>query len=273
MITQSFLTVGGAQIFVRSQGEGEPVLFLHGNPDSSALWMPVFEQLAKSGEFSGYHCLAPDLPGFGQSNLPADFSFDKTSLANFIEQTLDALAIRTPVTLVVHDFGGIYGLAFATAYPDLVKRILITNTLFFPDYRWHFLARLWRMRGVGELTMATMNPLAFQLILRLGSRKLTGRMISEIYHDYRPSVRKMVLQLYRAADPADFALWEQAYLKIAERIPVRVVWGENDPFIEKEFADRFGTDDVHVLKNCGHWVPLEEPERTADLLIALVKTY
>lgn len=256
-------TIQRASIFIRACGEGETVLCLHGNPDSSRLWSPLFAELHARQALGDIRCVAPDLPGFGRSEIPPGFDFEKQSLADFLRDTLDALEIRSPVNLLVHDVGGIYGLAFAAAYPKRVKRILITNTLFFPDYRWHFFARLWRTPLLGEIAMRLMTRPLFEIILRLGSRKLDRTTIHEIYHHYTISVRRMILELYRACDPEDFYDWERRYLQLAADIPVRVLWGTRDPFIEKEFAHRFGTGDVRLLKDCGHWVPLEEPRRLA----------
>ncbi|MEQ9362738.1 MAG: alpha/beta hydrolase [Leptospirales bacterium] len=267
--------IQNARVFARLRGVGEPVLCLHGNPDSSLLWSRLWDELDAAGALDHVQCVAPDLPGFGQSEVPPGFRFDKQGQADFLRDFLTTLKIKKPVTLVVHDFGGIYGLAFAAAYPELIKRVLITNTLFFPDYRWHFFARIWRTPLLGEIAMRAMIRPIFEAILLLGSKKLKRATIHEVYRHYTLAVRLMILKLYRACDPPDFADWERRYLELAARVPVRVLWGARDPFIEEEFAHRFGTEDVRILQDCGHWVPLEEPGLLAEELrdfMGLAKT-
>lgn len=261
--------VGGAEIFARECGTGKPVLFLHGNPDSSAVWSGVFAELASRGATDQLRCIAPDLPGFGRSGVPAGFGYRKQDLADFVADLLDRAGVQERVRLVVHDFGGIFGLAFAAAYPERVSGVLVHNTLFFPDYRWHFLARVWRTPVLGEFAMRTLNRTLFHLILRLGSRRLTGAQIDATYQEYTPTARATVLRLYRATDPADFMSWERHFLKCAEQVPVRVLWGRHDPFIGLQFAERFGAQSVRILEDCGHWVPLEDAVECAREVAAL----
>src|SRR5580700_11092023 len=83
--------VGDADIHVTEWGAGPPVLLLHGNPDSGVMWEGIAERLAPH-----YRCIAPDLPGFGQSEVPANFERSLDGLAQFVERFLDAAAIERP---------------------------------------------------------------------------------------------------------------------------------------------------------------------------------
>ena len=159
--------VGGADIYVTEWGAGPPVLLLHGNPDSSIMWEGIAERLAPH-----YRCIAPDLPGFGHSEVPANFERSLDGLAQFVEQFLNAAAIERPLDLVAHDFGGPFAFAWAVKHPDAVRRMVAINTLFFSDYRWHFWARVWRTPILGELSMLAMN--------RRCSRKSSGAVPKEL---------------------------------------------------------------------------------------------
>ena len=117
--------------------------------------------------------------------------------------------------------------------------------------------------------MRTLNRAAFHLILRLGSRRLTGAQIDAVYREYTPAARATVLRLYRATDPADFQNWERRFLECAADVPVRVLWGRHDPFIEAQFAERFGARSVRILEDCGHWVPLEAAVECAREVVEL----
>jgi pimeloyl-ACP methyl ester carboxylesterase len=258
------LAVGPIQLNHVSEGAGPPVLMLHGNPDTLHCWRGVIARLRGSNR-----CHAIDLPGFGGSTAPPDFDCSLAGQAAFIDQTVNALAISEPLHLVMHDIGGICGLAWAIEHPDRVRSIAITNTFFHADYHWHFWGKVWRIRGLGELANALAPRALFERELRKGSRKLTAADTRGMWDRFTPAARKMVLRLYRATDPAVFAGWEERLLALAAVRPTRVVWGDCDPYIDRKYAERFGTTDVHHLADVGHFVPSEAPERLAALLLEL----
>ena len=125
-----------------------PVLLFHGNPSNAGDWKPFLERLE-----GRRRAIAPDLLGWGKSDRPKSFHWTMDSLAGWIGDLLDALGIER-FDLVVHDWGSI-ALAAAMRRPQAVNRIVIMNAVpMMPDYRWHWIARLWRRRGVGELLNA-----------------------------------------------------------------------------------------------------------------------
>jgi len=261
------LEVLGSAVNILRCGSGVPTVFVHGNPDSSHTWLPLIERLE-----TRYDCIAPDLPGFGGSPVGPRNGVTLDWAAQWLEALLDALGIREPVNLVVHDIGGFIGLAFAVRHPERVRSIIITNTIFQADYHWHFWARVWRTKTLGELSMAMLGTpwlgrVLFGQTMRVGSRRLSAQQIDDTYKAFHATARAQVLRLYRATDPGNFAGWEEAFLKLAQQIPTRVIWGVADPFIEPRYADRFGTGDVHRLAHIGHWVAAEAPDEVASLVI------
>src|SRR5271165_4799635 len=98
------LLIQGVDVYLAEQGTGSPTLFLHGAPDSAEMWNGVMEQLQDS-----YHCFAPDLPGFGRSPAPADFTCTLDNMARFLDELIASANIPTPLNLVVADFGATYG--------------------------------------------------------------------------------------------------------------------------------------------------------------------
>ena len=246
------LVVQNVNVYLEDKGSGQPILFLHGVPNTAEMWSDVIAHLS-----ADYRCLAPDLPGFGRSIAPKNFDCSLENRADFINDLLEATGINVPLHLVVHDHGGPYGLAWAVKYPEKVKRIVITNTLFHSDYRWHMWARTWRTPLVGELSMAIANWPLFLWELRRGSRKLTREQIRHTYAFISPMMKRMVLRLYRATDPEVFSGWEDALLQLTARVPTLVLWGDHDPYIAKHFAERFGAQTVQHFPDCGHWLPNE----------------
>src|SRR5438552_2604022 len=106
---------------VVDEGEGPPILLLHGEPASSYLWRNVIPPLVANG----YRAVAPDLIGFGRSDKPSDvgwYTYDRH--VSSIVALVDALGL-SGITLVVHDWGGPIGLRYAVEHEDLVDRLVV----------------------------------------------------------------------------------------------------------------------------------------------------
>lgn len=256
------IQVGNCKVHVVDEGEGTATLFLHGNPDSSDVWEDILPVLAPHGR-----CIAPDLPGFGRSDAPDDFDCSLEGMAAFVDRLVTALDVEGPLNLVVHDIGGPYGLAWAVSHPHKVRSLAIMNTVFFPDYRWHRMGRLWRMPVVGELVQALTTRRGFVRELRRGSRRLSDARIHRTYDLVTPATKRMVLRWYRATDPRNFAVWDERLLQLTARVPTLVLWGEHDPYIPSRYAGRFGTANVERFAGVGHWLQAEAPVEVADRLL------
>ena len=254
--------VDGAAINVTEWGAGPPVLLLHGNPDSGLMWEAVATRLA-----ARFRCIAPDLPGFGHSDVPALYARALGGMARFVEQFLITANIDRPLDLIAHDFGGPFGFAWAIKHPDAVRRMVAIDTVFFSDYRWHFWAHVWRTPVLGELSMALMNKPMFARQLRRGSPRLGQAHVDATWALISPRMKREVLRLYRARHPDSFKGWERDFLALTARKPTLVIWGDKDPFISKHFAGRFNARRVVHLPDIGHWPPVEAPAACAEAIL------
>lgn len=260
------LTVGRTRIHVVEAGNGTPTLFLHGNPDSSDVWDAVIPTVSKH-----YRCIAPDLPGFGRSIAPDDFDYSLDGMSSWVDDFVTSLGIDEPVNLVVHDIGGPFGLSWAVRNPDKIRSIAIMNTVFHADYRWHLFGRLWRTPIVGEMVQALTSRRGFMREIKRASRKLTRAHINRTYDLITPSVKRMMLKWYRAADPRNFAGWEESLRGVVARKPSLVLWGAHDPYIDGGYATRFGAREVAFVPESGHWLPAEAPGVVATRLMTLFR--
>lgn len=267
--TKHNFTVQGAEVFVYESGQGTPILFLHGSPDTHDMWLPLISHLGND-----VRSIAPDLPGFGQSTLPNNFDLTLDNMADFIHDLIQALNIDEPVILVTTDFGGHYGLAFTVKYPTMVKGIVISNTNFFSDYQWHFFAKLYRLPLLGEFLVASASRDMMRKTLKNVAPALPDSYIERSYDSGFGSskVRKTILRMYRSRSSKDFAGWEDKLLQILEDKPALVLWGDKDPFISPDYAERFGAAEVHQFSDYSHWLPLEAPAEYSNVLLGWINS-
>lgn len=260
-----FVNVQSAKIHFSDAGKGVPTLFLHGIPDAGSVWNNVTSVVSAS-----YRCIVPDLPGFGQSAVPAGFQVTLHGMSEFIDAFLEEVGIREPVNLVVHDIGGPFGLAWAVRHPEKVRSITIMNTVFQSEYRWHRYGRICRMPLLGELLHLLMSQsgLARSIRANFGTIQPSREHISATYKGFVGSVRKMVLRIYRGLDPEVFETWDRNLRALAGQVPSLVMWGDRDTYINSRFAERFGAQKVIHFPHCGHWPMVEIPDVVASKLVA-----
>ncbi|HEU0036050.1 MAG TPA: alpha/beta fold hydrolase [Kofleriaceae bacterium] len=244
-------------------GEGPPLLLLHGNPDTHDVWEPLVARLADR-----HHCLAPDLPGFGGSAAPRDFDCSLDGHAAWVLQLVDGLALDR-VHLAIHDVGATYGMAFASLHADRLASLTIFNGTFFPDYRWHFWARVWRTPGLGEAAMAIANRPLFVREMRRGGPHVPVEYARHAWSQFTWRTRRNVLRWYRAMDPDMYRGWDVRLLAAIGKTRAQVLWGDRDPFIPVATAERFGAPVQHFAES-GHWVMQEAPDDAARAIAALV---
>jgi len=266
---RSSLLVGGTRTRLVQAGPAEAseaVVFVHGNPGSADDW----ERLVGAAGRVGKRAVAFDLPDFGETVAPQGFEHDVPGYAGFVDAALAELGIER-VHLVVHDFGGPIGLAWAAMHPDALAGITLIDTGVLPGYKWHSLARVWRTPVLGELFQATATRSAFRFLLnRNEPRGLPREFVEAMYDHYDRRTRKAVLALYRATD--DPGGMSQALIQLfADReVPALVIWGEHDAYLPSSYAARqreaFPAADVHVLPASGHWPFADAPETVERLL-------
>lgn len=239
-------------------------VFVHGNPGSSAEFLHLANGASRFGR-----AIAMDMPGFGHTPPWPDTTPSVEAYARHLGLLLDELGIDE-VDLVLHDFGGPWGLAWAADHPDRVRSILLMNTLGAPGYRWHKLAKLWRTPIIGELAMAASTRTATGVVLREGNPVPIPNAHVDAMADHLSGPRgHVVLELYRDTPP-DWGDLIAPRLAVLD-VPVRVVWGDRDPYIPIETAQNFRQVFPHAsfvrLRDVGHWPMLTHREVTDDVVL------
>lgn len=131
---KQFVEVLGRRMAYVEEGEGAPIVLLHGNPTSSYLWRSVIPELSGKGR-----CIAPDLIGMGDSDkLPADDAARYTFVRHreFLDAFLEAVGVGSHVTLVIHDWGSALGFDWARRHPDRVAGIAYMEAFVRPLDGW-----------------------------------------------------------------------------------------------------------------------------------------
>lgn len=130
MYEKQYATVNGKQMAYIDVGEGDPIVFLHGNPTSSFLWRFVMQALEGVGRL-----IAPDLIGMGDSDKlddPGPGSYRFVEHRDYLDQLLDQLNLGSNVTLVIHDWGSALGFGWAHQHPDRVRGIAYMESIVRP---------------------------------------------------------------------------------------------------------------------------------------------
>ena len=122
----NFLDLPEGRLHYVDEGEGDPLVFLHGNPTWSFLYRHLVSNLSND-----YRCLAPDYLGFGLSEKPESFSCRPEDHARVVARLIEELSLED-VTFVLQDWGGPIGLDYATRHPENVRALVVMNTWMWP---------------------------------------------------------------------------------------------------------------------------------------------
>jgi pimeloyl-ACP methyl ester carboxylesterase len=246
----------------------EAVVFVHGNPGPSEDWSDL---LPRAGEFA--RAVAPDFPGFGRAEKPKDFDYTVAGYARHLDGLLDQLGI-TRAHIVLHDFGGAWGLRWAADHPEKLASATLLGTGALIGYRWHHWARIWRTPILGELFMGTAIGPAFKFLIGRENPRLPRAELDARYEAFRPwPTKRAVLKLYRSTPESLFAA-PAAALAPLDR-PALVLWPTADRYLPAEQGERqreaFPSARVELVEGGGHWFFVEDPERVASLVIPFLR--
>ena len=236
------------------------VLMLHGYPQSSFMWSGVMPSLADAG----WRALAPDFAGYGDSapDPPATWERHVESLERFRGE----LGIESCV-LVVHDWGGLIGMRWACEHPSALEALVISSTGFFPNGRWHGMAKALREPGTGEQLMAGIDRDGFAAVMRQSSSGISDKAIAEYWKGYADETRRRgQLEMYRSGNFSKLEAYDLAGLGV----PTLLLWGEHDEFAPVAGPHRFQRElpdtELVVVEGARHFVWEDAPAESAAAL-------
>lgn len=280
-----FLDVGetGApcRMHYLDEGVGPPVVMVHGNPT----WSFHFRKLVRA--LRGDHrVVVPDHVGCGLSDKPAKdaYPYSLRRRVDDLERLLAELDLDSGVTLVLHDWGGMIGMAWAARHPEAVERLVVLNTAAFhlpesASLPWQL--RVVRDTPLGAVLVRGLNAFSRGAVLGCVTRRPLHRAVRAAYlapydsWDNRIAVYEFVrtIPLTPEDDGYDIVSDVEAALPALRDRPMLICWGERDFVFDlhflAEWERRFPDADVHRFADAGHFV-LED---AGDEIVPLVREF
>lgn len=265
------LEVRGANTVVWDDGDGEPVVLLHGVPASSFIYRKVLPELAARGR----RAIAFDFPGLGLAARPETFDYTWSGLSAWTDLALDALGLER-FHLVVHDIGGPIGFDVAARAPQRIRSLTVLNTI----VRVATFQRPWMMepyarRGIGEVVLRSTTEFGLERILRYAG--MSSQVPSAEVRAYAPLLKRgdggrAFLRIMRGFERTQ-AFEDRSVAALRDRpYPVQVAWGQDDPALTladkgEQAREVLGVATIHRLPG-KHFVMEDSPARIAELVAA-----
>jgi pimeloyl-ACP methyl ester carboxylesterase len=214
--------------------------------------------------------IALDLPGYGRAEHPHRFDFTVEGYARFLDAVLKQHGVER-AHLVLHDFGGGFGLRWAADHPQQFASATLINTGILPGYRWHRFARIWQTPILGELFQLPSSAKFLKRALDMDNPRPLPLAFAQRITDYADwNHKRAVLELYRnSRDPEATFNGAIPALSALDR-PACVIWGAGDPYLPVKYAElqrqAFPRAEVHVLEGLGHWPFIDDPAAVTKLV-------
>jgi haloalkane dehalogenase len=251
------LPCGNRMHFI-DEGEGEPIVMVHGNPTWSFYYRGLVDKFK-----SKYRVIVPDHIGSGLSDKPQVYAYTLKQHIDNLENLIETLDLKN-ITLVVHDWGGPIGLGYAIRNPNNIKNLIITNTAAFSIEKIPLIIKFCTLPIVGESLIRVFNVFSF-----LGSFIAVKKPMSKAlraayiypYDSYRNRIgnARFVQDIPLKSDHPSY----QTLLDIEHKLdrltcPKLILWGAKDFCFTMLFFDRwremYGDAQYKVLEEAGHYV-------------------
>ncbi|CCK80653.1 alpha/beta fold hydrolase [Desulfobacula toluolica] len=278
----NFININGHDLHYIDKGKGKPVLMVHGNPTWSFYYRHLIKTLSKN-----FRTIAPDHIGCGFSDKPGSKTYDYTleSRVKDLDALVNQLNINEKISLVVHDWGGMIGLAWAIDHPDKIDKIVITNTSgFFLPKEKQFPFLLWLIKYIRAFAVpAVLGLNAFAKgALYLGSETRLSEKVKkglvEPYNSWKNRIAtlKFVQDIPITQKDKSYAIVNHVdqNLKHLDESSLMFLWGAKDFVFDltffNEFKTRFPKAASHVFHDAGHYLFEDKPEETSHLIKAFL---
>ena len=273
-----FLDVGGHKLHYLDQGCGAPVLMVHGNPT----WSFYFRHLVQ-GLSATHRTIVPDHIGCGFSDKPRaeDYDYTLESRVQDLDRLVSHLDLEEKVSLIVHDWGGMIGLAWALDNLDRVDKIVITNTSgFFLPRDKRFPLALWIIKNLKWFALPAVlgaNIFARSALYIGSATRLPAKVKNGLIAPYnswrnRIATLKFVQDIPITPEDRSYGIVDRVDKNLSRLDPDRLMflWGTRDFVFDRhflaEFRRRFPSTRAHIFDDAGHYLFEDKPRETLDLI-------
>jgi len=280
-----FLDIKGLKYHYLDEGIGDPVVMLHGNPTWSFYFRNIVFALSPE-----YRIIVPDHMGCGLSDKPGrkQYDFRLKSRVDDLESLIDYLNLKKNITLMVHDWGGMIGMAYALRHINRISRIIITNTAgFFPPEKKKLPIRLWIIRNILPFAVPAvlgLNLFSAAALYMAPYKKLSKDVKSGLVAPYNcPGNRAATLKFVQDIPlcPKDtsfnFVKYVDDNLHLLSNIPMMICWGQHDFVFDTDYYNewkrRFPDAKFHFFKDGGHYLLEDKPDEVATYVKDFLKKH
>ena len=264
-------------------GDAPPVLMVHGNPS----WSFYYRNLVQA--LSGTHrCIVPDHIGMGLSDKPndSDYSYTLAQRIDDLGALIESLNLSQPITLVVHDWGGMIGLGWAVRHPQRIARIVILNTAAFPlprDKAFPGALRFTRS-ALGAFLVRGFNAFSWGATV-VGCKR--NPMPPEIARAYqapydnwhnRIATLRFVQDIPLDSGDSGYALVEDVASKLHQfqNTPALIAWGAKDFVFDdaflREWYNYLPQAKVYRVPDAGHYVLEDAADEVIPMIVDFIRT-
>ena len=255
------------------EGQGEPVLMLHGNPT----WSFYYRNLA--AEFSKSHrVIVPDHIGCGLSDKPQDYAYTLKQHIENLEKLVAHLKLKD-IILIVHDWGGAIGFGLLERHPELVRKIVILNTAAYTSEVIAFQINMCRIPVLAEQVIRRLNGFALTATYMAVAKKMPTEIRKGYLFPYdsyanRIATAKFVADIPMNPKHRSYQTLKNIELSLSKHhCPVLILWGKKDFCFHDYFLNRwkeiYPHATVKIFENAGHYV-LED---AGDEIISELKKF
>jgi pimeloyl-ACP methyl ester carboxylesterase len=278
-----YLDRDGLQYHYIDEGTGPPVVMLHGNPTWSFYYRNLVNTLKPD-----FRCIVPDHIGCGLSDKPGDDRYEYTldRRVDDLEKLLAHLEISENITLIVHDWGGMIGMAYAVRHPEQIARFVIMNTSGFllpADKKLPLGLKLCRSRLTGPLLVRGLNAFC-RGAARVGTKRTPlsrelRRAYCRPYNSWanRIAILRFVQDIPLVSSDRSYATVSNvdAGLGQFKDSPMLLCWGMRDFVFDHHFLDewerRMPGAEVHRFEDCGHYILEDGGEEILNIISDFLK--
>ncbi len=263
----------GMKYHYLDEGQGDPIIMLHGNPT----WSFYYRNLA-NGLSSRFRTIVPDHMGCGLSDKPDEkkYGFRLKDRVDDLEALLQHLEIKNKITLVLHDWGGMIGMAYAVRHPKQISRIILMNTAaFLPPGNKKIPFRLWMIRNIVPFAVPAvlgLNLFSFCATFMASHKRLSKDVKKGLTAPYnswnnRIATLKFVQDIPLIEKDYSFKVVKHVddNLSMFRQHPILICWGQHDFVFDKSYFEewlrRLPNAESHLFQDAGHYVLEDVPDK------------